>query len=74
MREIKQSRGRPVLKAAIIANGYRQVEFGRAIGLNEQSISGIVTGRRKVTKAEMARISQHLRTPARILFPDEVNT
>ena len=71
MRKTKESMGRPVLKAAIIANGYRQREFGRAIGLNEQSMSGIVTGRRRITKAEMARISQHLGTPVSILFPDE---
>ena len=71
MKKRKESTGRLVLKAAIISNGYRQGDFGRAIGLNEQSISGIVTGRRRVTKAEMERISQHLHTPVRILFPNE---
>ena len=71
--EKKERKPRPMFKACLVANRYRHAQFGELIGLNEQAISGIVTGRRAVSKKEMARIAQALNTPARILFPDDLS-
>ena len=71
MRGNKDLKPRPMVKAAITAAGYRHRDFGALVGLNEQAVSGVVTGRRKVSRSEMARIAQILNTPMRLLFPEE---
>jgi transcriptional regulator with XRE-family HTH domain len=70
MRNKKKLKKRAMLKAAIYVNFDRQAEFGEAVGLSEQAVSAVITGRRKLTRAEMARISQVLNTPLRLLFPE----
>ena len=67
----KELKGRPMVKAAMVAANWRAREFAQLVGLSEQAISGIITGRRQVTKEEMGRFAQALSTPARILFPGE---
>ena len=72
----KKGKKRGMLKAAIYANFDKQADFADAlqdagIGISEQGVSAVITGRRKLSRAEMARISQILNTPIRLLFGAE---
>lgn len=68
----KKLRKRGFLKAAVYAHYPSQAAFAEAIGMGEQAVSQAITGRRGLTREEMARISQVLNTPLDLLFPDEV--
>ncbi|MFC1580022.1 helix-turn-helix domain-containing protein [Thermodesulfobacteriota bacterium] len=74
MRKKKALKKRGLLKAAVYANFRSQYEFSQALKLNEQIVSQIITGRRKASREEMARMSQVLNTPMHLLFPEEGET
>lgn len=59
------------LKAAIYAAGLRQCEVAHRVGVTEDRVSKLVTGRRRATPEEMAQIAQVLDRPVKELFEGE---
>jgi hypothetical protein len=60
-----------MIQLAILAQYGSQRNFAEQIGWSELAVSQVICKRKKLSRQEQVRWSQILRTPRRLLFPDQ---
>ena len=61
-----------VLTELMTANRLSQQDLAQAVGITQSTISGVLTGKRKLTTGHIARLAKHFHVPQSVFLAEEI--